>query len=132
MGIKMPQSMKEVVYFTNRNWDKGSAKAWALKVECPKCKNALMGKPVEKGKVKIRSDYYICPECGFREDKKEHESRLLLSVAYVCPYCGHKGEKQTEYKRKSFKGVSAYVFTCDGCQEKIGITKKMKAPKKKK
>lgn len=132
MGIVFPNSMEEVVYFTNRKIEpNGNAKAWAFRMDCPKCKKAKMGKPVEDGKVKIRAKEYICPACNYTEEKAEHEAKLTLSVAYTCPYCENKGEAQTEFKRKNFEGVPAFVFTCGKCSKKIGITKKMKAPKKK-
>lgn len=131
MALQIPNSMDECVYFTNRTIGSGNAKAWAMKMDCPECKKAKMGKPVEKGKVKIRADYYECPECKYREEKKEHEAKLTLSVIYTCPYCLHKGEAETEFKRKSFEGVPSYIFICESCNKKIGVTKKMKEPKKK-
>jgi hypothetical protein len=132
MAIKFPNSMEEVVYFTNRSiGDKGNAKAWAFKLTCPKCMKGVMGKPVEKGKVKIRATEYICPLCKYTEQKAEHEAKLTLSVAYTCPKCENKGEIEIPFKRKSFDGVPAFVFQCAKCNEKIGVTKKMKAPKKK-
>ena len=132
MALTLPNSMDEVVYFTNRKIEpNGNAKAWAFKIDCPKCKKAKMGKPIEKGKVKIRATEYICPECGYTEQKAEHEAKLKVSIAYTCPACQNKGEAETEYKRKSFEGVPAFVFTCSKCNKKLGVTKKMKAPKKK-
>lgn len=125
--------MNEVLYFTRRTLEpKGRVKAWAFKKECPECHSALMGKPVEKGKVKIRATEYVCPKCGYTEEKVAHENTLELSVDYVCPYCEHDGEVTIPFKRKTFQGVKSFVFVCDGCGEKIGITKKMKDPKKKK
>ena len=133
MECKQPESMDELVYFTRRTMPpKGRIMAWAHKKECPKCKKALMGKPVDKGKIKIRATKYECPECGYAEEKKEHENQLQVCVDYTCPFCEHKGQTNTEYKRKTWQGVKAYVFVCEGCKEKVGITKKMKAPKKKK
>lgn len=132
MAIKFPQSMDEVVYFTNRKFEpKGSAKAWAFRLICPQCKKGTMGKPVEKGKVKIRATEYICPYCSYTEQKAEHEAKLTLSVIYTCPSCENNGEIEIPFKRKSFDGVPAFVFQCQKCSEKIGITKKMKNPKKK-
>ena len=130
MGLRLPESMEEVVYFTNRVVNKGAIKAWAYRLECPECKKGKMGKPVEKGKVKSRSDYYICPECSYREDKKDHESKLTLSVIYTCPHCDQKGEIETPFIRKTFEGVKAVVFECGSCGKKIGVTKKMKKTKK--
>ena len=131
MALKVPESMDDLVYFTNRVVGDGKLLAWVYRVDCPKCKKARMGKPVEKGKVKVRASEYKCPECGYTEEKKEHEDRLTMEIQYTCPYCGHEGEATTEYKRKSFEGVPAYVFACEKCGKKIGITKKMKNTKKK-
>jgi predicted RNA-binding Zn-ribbon protein involved in translation (DUF1610 family) len=135
MALKEPESMNECLYFTNRLSPDGSyIRAWALKTECPKCKKALMGKPINEktGKPKIRSTEYECPNCKYTEEKEEHETRLEVQVAYKCPTCQHEGETTTEYKRKTWQGVKAYVFLCQGCGAKIGITKKMKDPKSKK
>jgi predicted RNA-binding Zn-ribbon protein involved in translation (DUF1610 family) len=128
--VTEPESMEDLVYFTNRTIDNGKIKAWVYRKECPKCHKAKMGKPVEKGKVKTRAKEYVCPECGFTEDKKTHEDTLIVEAKYTCPYCGNEGEATTEYKRKSFEGVQAYVFECGKCGKKIGITKKMKEGKK--
>lgn len=130
--LKEPESMDECFYFTNRVLEnEGSIMAWCFKPDCPKCKKAKLGKPVEEGKIKIRSKNYICPECGFNVDKEEMDSTLELNVRYKCPHCGNEAECKTEYKRKKFLGVDAYVFKCSKCSEKIGITKKMKKAKKK-
>jgi len=129
--VREPESMEEVIYFTNRTLDNnGKIMAWVYKVDCPECGKAKMGKPVEKGKVKIRAKEYVCPECGFSEEKKEHEEKLIVEIKYTCPYCSDVGEATTEYKRKSFEGVPSYVFVCEACGKKIGITKKMKKGKK--
>jgi hypothetical protein len=131
MALTHPQNMDELIYFTNRTiLDGGKIKAWVYKKECPECGKGRMGKPVEKGKVKIRASEYVCPECSYSEEKKEHEESLTVEVAYTCPFCKHIGEATTPYKRKTWKGVPSYVFVCEGCGEKIGISKKMKAPKK--
>ncbi len=133
MALKEPESMEELVYFTRRTiGEKGKVKAWAYKIKCPKCHKALMGKPVENGKVKIRATIYECPNCGYTESKAEHEKKLQLEIKYTCPFCEHKGETTIPYKRKTWQGVKAFVFQCESCGEKIGITKKMKEPKKKK
>lgn len=132
MVCKEPDSMDELVYFTRRTLEpKGKLRAWTFKIDCPKCHKALMGKPTEKGKVKIRSTEYVCPACGYTEEKAEHEPKLTVCVDYECPACGNKAQATTPYKRKTWQGVPAYVFECGKCGEKIGITKKMKAPKKK-
>jgi len=91
-----------------------------------------MGKPVEKGKVKIRATVYVCPECAYEEEKKEHEESLELKAVYTCPSCGKAGESAAPYKRKTFQGVPSFVVECEHCSEKIPLTKKMKEPKKKK
>jgi predicted RNA-binding Zn-ribbon protein involved in translation (DUF1610 family) len=134
MALKEPQSMEECIYFTRRTTHEGKGKimAWARKMDCPKCKKAKMGKPVEDGSVKIRAKEYVCPGCGFTESKEEHEPKLIVEVKYTCPYCGNVGEATTSYVRKTFEGVPSHVFECGKCHKKIGITKKMKAPKKKK
>lgn len=128
--VTEPESMEQLVYFTNRSIGNGKIKAWVYKKECPKCHKAKMGKPVEKGKVKIRASEYVCPECGFTEEKKIHEDTLTVEVKYTCPHCGNTGEATTPYIRKTFECVKAYVFECGKCGKKIGITKKMKKPKK--
>ena len=131
--MTMPESMEECFYFTNRKIEeKGNAISWVLKPMCPKCRKAKMGKPVNEktGKVKSRAKEYVCPECKYTVDKEEFEATLTMEIEYICPYCGNEGEATTDYKLKSFKGTKAYIFTCEKCNEKIGITKKMKAPKK--
>jgi len=129
--MKEPQSMDECFYFTNRTLEdgKGKSMAWVFKPDCPKCGEAKMGKPVEKGKVKTRATEYVCPACKYTVSKEELDPTLTVEVKYKCPYCGDEGEAKTDYKRKSFKGVQAYVFVCNKCKEKIGITKKMKETK---
>lgn len=134
MSFREPESMDECFYFTNRILDngKGSVMAWAFKPDCPKCKKAKLGKPVDPktGKVKTRAKEYICPECKYTVNIEEIESTLPLNVKYKCPHCGNEGETTTEYKRKSFNGIPSYVFVCQKCKQKIGITKKMKEGKK--
>ncbi|HLP79395.1 MAG TPA: hypothetical protein VK158_02070 [Acidobacteriota bacterium] len=131
MALKIPTSMDELLYMTNRLDGKFAAKAWAYKKQCPKCKKALMGKPIDPstGKVKIRSTEYICPSCSYSEPKSEHEDSLRLEVLYTCPKCENKGEAVVPFKRKTFMGVKAFVVECSKCHEKMGITKKMKATK---
>ena len=125
--------MDECIYYTFRELPDGSSiRAWTYKKECPKCHKAKMGKPVVKGKVKIRAKEYVCTECGFTEEKVEHEDTLTVEIKYKCPHCQKEGETTTPFKRKSFQGVKAYIFTCNDCGEKIAITKKMASPKKKK
>lgn len=134
MALKEPNSTNECVYFTRRtigDRNQGKLMAWVCRMDCPKCKKAKMGKPVEGGKVKIRAVEYKCPSCGFTESKEEHEPKLTVEVKYTCPYCGNVGEATTPYMRKTFEGVPSYVFECGKCGKKIGISKKMKAGKKK-
>ena len=130
MTLKVPESMTECLYFTNR----GEILAWAYKKDCPKCKKAKMGKPVDPktGKVKIRSKEYVCPECGYTEEKKEHEESLTLESVYTCPKCDKKGESTAPFVRKKYKGIPAFVIECQHCKEIIPLTKKLKEPKKKK
>ncbi|MEW5896104.1 MAG: hypothetical protein AB1668_00285 [Nanoarchaeota archaeon] len=126
MSLKEPQSMDECLYFTNRSIGNGQVMAWVYRKLCPKCKKAEMGKPVEKGKVKMRADEYVCPSCGFTENKKEHEESLILEAKYTCPRCGKEGEYSGEYKRKNYQGVPSYIIICEHCQEKMPLTKKLK------
>ncbi len=124
--MKQPESVDECLYFTRRKFEpKGGAVAWVFRKQCPKCKEGLMKKP------KKTSPTYDCPKCGYAEPKKEHEETAELNIEYECPKCGHKGETTVEYKRRTWQGVKAYVFKCEECGEKIGLTKKMKEPKKK-
>jgi len=131
--MKMPESMDECFYFTNRTLENnGSIIAWVYRPKCPKCGKGIMGKPVDPktGKVKKKADNYVCKECGYSVNSDEFDETLKVEVQYKCPFCGNEGETTTEYKRKKYKGVDAYVFTCQKCGEKIGITKKMKETKK--
>ena len=91
-----------------------------------------MGKPQKKGgKIDKKASYYICNSCSYQESNEQVENSLVLNVDYKCPHCGNEGEATSEYKRKSFEGVSSFVFECQKCKKKIGITKKMKETKKK-
>ena len=130
--VTQPESMDDLIYFSRRLLDNGSVKAWVYRKACPKCK-AKMGKPLDEktGRAKIRATEYTCPECGYTEEKQEHEESLTLEATYTCPHCGKEGEGTTLYKRKTFQGVPSYIITCEHCAEKIPITKKMKASKKK-
>ncbi|PIN76975.1 hypothetical protein COV17_00115 [Candidatus Woesearchaeota archaeon CG10_big_fil_rev_8_21_14_0_10_36_11] len=132
MALRVPKSMDECLYFTNRILEKGNLIAWVYRKECPKCKKVKMGKPVEKGKIKTRADIYVCPACSYQEEKKEHEESLMLEAQYTCPECGKEGESTAPYKRKSYKGVQAYVVECSHCRAQIPITKKLKKIKDKK
>jgi len=131
--VKMPESMDKCFYFTNRVLENnGSIIAWVYRPKCPKCGKGIMGKPVDPktGKVKKRADIYTSKECGYEVNSDEFDETLKVEVQYKCPFCGNSGETTTDYKRKKYKGVDAYVFTCGKCGEKIGITKKMKETKK--
>ena len=133
MPLKYPESMDECVYFTRRADGAGKSMCWVFKEKCPKCGKALMGKPVDEktGSVKIRAKEYVCPSCKHSEEKVAYEEKLTANIAYTCPKCKHAGEIQIPFKRKSVDGVKALVFNCQKCSEKIAITKKMKALKKK-
>ncbi|MDP3698459.1 MAG: hypothetical protein Q8R47_02635 [Nanoarchaeota archaeon] len=124
--LRTPQSMDECIYFTNRSIDDGEVTAWVYRKDCPKCKKAKMGKPVVKGKVKTRAEEYVCPACGYIEQKQEHEESLQLQAKYTCPYCGKEGESTAQYKRKNYKGVQSFVVACQHCKEIIPVTKKLK------
>lgn len=131
MALKKPESMEECVYFTNRIIGDGRATAWVFRKECPKCKG-IMGKPLKKnGKIDKKADHYACYSCGYKESNEQAENSLTINVEYKCPHCGNEGEATTEYKRKSFEGVPSYVFECQKCRKKIGLTKKLKESKKK-
>lgn len=138
MSLKIPESATECLYFTRRSLDNdGSAFAWVYKIDCPECGKAKMGKPVEKGKVKIRAKEYVCPKCSFTEEKNSHEARCNLDIIYKCPKCHHEGEATIPFVRKRVqlvnektgkkKAADSFVFNCDKCSEKILITKKMKS-----
>jgi len=136
MTLTQPGAISETIYYTRRTLlgeHEGEAVAWAYKKECPECKNAKMGKPVDEktGKIKIRAKEYVCPECNYTEEKKEHEESLTIEIQYTCPHCGKEGEGTTPMKRKSFtlpndKKAPAYIVDCEHCSGKIAITKKMK------
>ncbi|MBN2880553.1 hypothetical protein JXM83_00730 [Candidatus Woesearchaeota archaeon] len=133
MEFREPNSMDECLYFTNRDDPSvGQIRAWVLRLDCPKCKKGKMGKPVDSktGRPKIRATEYVCSDCGYTEEKLEHEAKCTVMIDYTCT-CGHHGTATTEYKRKSWNGIPSYVFVCGGCGNKIGITKKMKGAKKK-
>ena len=124
----MPESMKECLYFTNR----GDILPWVYRKLCPKCKKAKMGKPVDKGSIKIKAKEYVCPHCNYTEQKEEHEASLKLEAQYTCPECGKEGESTGEYNRKNYLGVPSYIVVCQHCQAKIALTKKLKTLKGKK
>ena len=133
MAIKEPESMDDLIYFTNRQLDHGNgyAKAWVYKGVCPKCRKGTMGKPKDEktGKVKIRAKEYVCANCGYVMDKKENDEQLLANIKYGCPYCKNQGEVQIPFKRKKIDGVDALRFQCQKCNADIDVIKKMKNKK---
>ena len=129
--MKQPESMDECVYFTRRTlMGAGKVMAWVSKQPCPKCKKAMMGKPVEGGKVKVRAKEYVCPACEYTVEKVAYEETLSCDIIYTCPKCRHQGETTVPFKRKAWQGAKAIVFQCEKCKEKLGVTKKMKEWKK--
>ena len=132
MALKKPNSMQECLYFTNRTIDSGKAIAWVFRKECPSCRKGIMSKPEKKvGKIDKKADCYICNSCGYKESNEDVENSLVLNVEYKCPHCGNESETTTEYVKKNYYGVKAYIFNCQKCGQKIGITKKLKDTKKK-
>jgi predicted RNA-binding Zn-ribbon protein involved in translation (DUF1610 family) len=134
MKIIEPKSMDECIYFTNRAVGEnftGNARCWVFREKCPKCGKAFMGKPVEGGKIKIRAPEYVCPACGYSEEKLSYEEKLTANIDYTCPKCQFNGQLQTPFKRKSVIGVKTLRFSCEKCGQTIDITKKMKIIKKK-
>jgi hypothetical protein len=128
--LNMPESMDACVYFTRRVLEgDGKAIAWVSKEDCPECGKGKMGKPRDKGKVKIRAKEYVCPECNHTVEKEAYEETLTCNIQFTCPACKKEGEASVPFQRKSYKGVKAVVFTCD-CGEKLGITKKMAKTKR--
>ena len=131
MALEVPESMDELVYFTNRSLDSGKVMLWIRRQDCPSCGKAKMGKPVGKdGKVKIRAKEYVCPGCGYTVEKSAYEETLPAEALYTCPSCGKKGEHSGPFKWKSIQGVKTYQFQCEHCGGNIDVTKKMKKPKK--
>jgi len=129
MALKIPESMDECLYFTNRSIGEAQVLAWVYRKPCPKCKKAVMGKPVVKGKVKSRATEYVCPACGYTEEKTTHEESLNLEASYTCPECAKEGESVAQYKRKKYKGVLSFVVKCVHCSAEIPLTKKLKGIK---
>ncbi len=132
MPLKKPESMEECVYFTNRIIGSGRAMAWVFRKVCPKCGKGIMGKPQKKGgKPDKKADHYVCYSCGYQESNEQVENSLTLNAEYKCPHCGNEGETTSGYQRKTFEGVPSYIFECQNCSKKIGLTKKLKEGKKK-
>lgn len=134
MPLRQPQSMTECLYFTNRYiGEKGEITAWVYRKPCPQCKKVKMGKPQgDEGSIKTRAKEYVCPSCGYTEEKEQHEESLMLEAKYTCPACGKEGEGSGQYKRKNYQGVPSYLVECQHCGEKIPVTKKLKEIKRKK
>lgn len=139
MGLKFPSSMDECIYFTSRDLRAslgaditGEVTCWVFKQNCPKCKDSLMAKPRDPktGRPKIRSKEYVCPKCGYTEEKIEHEEKLMASIQYTCPHCQHEDETKAPFKRKTIAGVKTLRVKCSKCDGNVDITKKMKKPKK--
>ena len=135
--LQEPTSMDECVYFTNRIInEKGKVKAWVFKKTCPQCKESVMSKPKENGKVKIRSKEFVCYKCGYKENEEEYEKNLICNIKYTCPYCSYEGEIQVPFARKKVRvlneetlkktNVEVIRFQCQNCKKNIDITKKMK------
>lgn len=139
MAMQFPDSMDELVYFTRRKLDTdGKAIAWVYRQDCPKCKKAKMGKPVDEktGKPKTRAKEYVCPACGYTVPKDEYEETLQLDVMYTCPHCHKEGEYSGPFHRKSIRifdvekqkkvAAKGVKFKCQHCQGEMVITQKMK------
>ena len=128
--FKEPESTENLFYFTDRDIGNGRAFCWVEKLICPKCGKARMGKPRDKsGKIKVRAKEYVCPNCGYSEEKSEYESKLVAKVIYKCPHCGYEGKLKLPFKRKKIKGIETFRFLCDACNKPIDITKKFKNKK---
>jgi DNA-directed RNA polymerase subunit M/transcription elongation factor TFIIS len=126
--LKEPESMDELVYYTNRDLDKGGeVVCWVRKQKCPKCGKALMGKPLDPktGRPKIRAKEYVCPECGHTEEKDAYEETLTAEAKYTCPGCKKKGESTASFRRKKIDGVETLRLKCQHCAGNIDVTKKM-------
>jgi len=127
-----PESMDDLVYFTNRAIGSGSVKAWVYKQPCPKCGKTKLGKPTDnKGRIQIRAKEYVCGSCRYKVDKNSYEESLFAEVKYTCPACGSAGETKVPFKRKNIAGVATLRINCQKCKANIDITKKMKEPKNK-
>ena len=137
MAFRKPESMDECVYFSQRSLKdgegepKGEIVTWVFRETCNKCGKEKMGKPRDsKGKIKMRSNEYVCPECGFSIEKQAYEDSLVAHAEYKCPCCGDSGETQTGFKRKNINGVQTLRFSCNKCSGNLDVTKKMKEKKK--
>jgi len=118
MALKKPNSMEECIYFTRRAVDSGKIMAWVFREACSKCKQGLMGKPVDAktGSAKIRALEYVCPSCKYTVPKAEYEDTLTCNVEYICPKC----------KKKMTVGVAQRVESL--ADRKEGFVPKKSAP----
>ena len=131
--LKEPESMDELVYYTNRDLDNGGeAVCWVRRGKCPKCGKGMMGKPRDPktGKAKIRASEYVCPECGNTVEKGEYEDTLTAEAKYTCPHCKKQGQSTASFKRKKIDGVDTLRIKCEHCGGNIDITKKMAEKKR--
>jgi hypothetical protein len=132
MALKEPESMDELFYFTRRKLENGGwIRAWVYRPPAPTGKG-LLSKPVDKktGRPKVRSKVYV-DDAGNEYPCDEINETLMLEIKYKSPYTNKEGETKIPYKRKTYLGVPSFVFE-DQEGNKLAITKKMKAPKKKK
>ncbi len=131
--MKEPESMDELVYFTNRTIgadNTGKVRCWVFRQPCEKCKKSLMGKPRDpKGSIKIRAKEYVCPSCNYTVEKTAYEDTLTACVSYTCPSCKKSGEAEVPFKRKVIEGIPTIRVVCKHCKTNIDITKKMKEKK---
>ena len=133
--FEFPESMDELLYFTNRKLPDGTKIiAYVERKTCPKCKKAPMGKPINEktGNPKTRSPIYTCPECGYEEKKTAHEESCELQIQYTNPQGTQLKKATSPYKRRTWKGMKAFVFENEFLGEKYGITKRLKTKKEKK
>ncbi len=131
--VTEPESMDDLVYFTNRALGDGKIRCWVYRQDCPKCGKAKMGKPKDEktGAAKIRAKEYVCEACGHTAEKQEYEETLEAEAVYTCPECKKDGESAIPFKRKKVEGTDALRFVCEHCGAKLDVTKKMKEKKKK-
>lgn len=128
MALREPVSSEECVYITNRYvGENGYVMCWVFREKCTVCGKSLMGKPRgDNGKIKIRAQEYVCPECAYTIQKDTYEERLTANIKYTCPDCANSGELQIPFKRKKVQGTPSLAFSCQKCKSTIYITKKMK------